>query len=234
MKGWMLAFLLLTAFVGGSARAQTEMTEVSPPEPANPEESPSDPETKASDGSSGPPFQPGMDWQLTWDMSYGLGDTNTFADNYSFRGASLNGLYNFRPGMSAGMSVGWHVLDERQVGVTATRDSITVTGTQIRTVNFVPLLAQFEYALPLPIADGARLALRLGLGGVYMERRFEVGILIDRSQSEWGFGLSPAVDLVIPTKSTALVAGLAYNLAVESGEIETQQYLNFRVGFRFD
>lgn len=223
-RRWAAAAATSALLSSAPAWAQTRLSEVDPPD-----------ERLDSPGarSASPPFERGLDWLLGWNMSVGTFDTFDFASNYSFRGGALEARYRLRPDLAVGVSAAWHVLDEREVDVTATRGRITVTGTQIRTLNFVPLLARATYGLPDLLGEGTEVWGTLGLGAYYIEKQLEVGLFSERDTS-WHFGLAPELGASVRVQEdVAVFVSTAWNFVFESGPTSDQSYLNFNVGFSF-
>jgi outer membrane receptor protein involved in Fe transport len=222
--------LVLTVLLAAStpAWAQVEMTEVPAPGTEAPAATPSPESMKSAPR----PWQPGLAWLIGWNMSLGTFDTFTFASNYSFRGVSLEARYELKPNLALGVSGAWHVLEEREEDVTATQGPRTVTGTQIRTLNFVPILARATYTLPDFLGDGTELWGALGLGTYYIEKQLEVGLFGNRDTS-WHFGIAPEIGAAAEIGvDYSIFVSTAWNFAFESGPTSTQSYVNFNIGFK--
>ncbi len=218
--------LILFAVLGLPAVASAQVQTSTVPAPAMAEDA-----QRANAKPKDSEFKPGLGWLIAWNMSLGVGDTFDFASNYSFRGVSLEARYALVPKLSIGIRGAWHVLDEKEDDVTATRGTATVTGTQIRTVNFVPILATFTYTLRDLLMLDSQLWFSLGVGTYYIERELVVGLFSNRD-TQWHFGLAPEIGLGLPVSRQMLVfTSVVFNVALESDTIGTQSYFNFNIGF---
>ncbi|MEJ2541380.1 MAG: outer membrane beta-barrel protein [Gemmatimonadota bacterium] len=173
--------------------------------------------------------QPG-DWM--WNLQYstvlGAGDTKDFADGFSWRGVTVDAQRVLRPGLSVGISTGWHVLNEETSG-TLVLDQGSITGTAFRSVNSFPILATADYSF------GGSGALQpfvgAGVGTYWIQNRTEAGVFaID--DDNWHFGLMGEAGLALRQgRGSAFTLSARYNYGFEANGIE-RPYWTFSAGYR--
>ncbi|MGI9627920.1 MAG: hypothetical protein ACR2QM_13875 [Longimicrobiales bacterium] len=160
-------------------------------------------------------------------LSQSLSDTKDFASELSFRNAGLETRYMASEGLSFGVSFSWSVFHEQIEGQEDLAQlPVTITGTQFRTVNTLPLLVTaHKYFGAAP--QQTRPYVGVGLGTAWTQRRLDIGVL-SADNASWGFAAVPEVGLLIP-----LSAGL--DLAVHGKYLWTSsdpgaQTVSFGIG----
>jgi hypothetical protein len=162
---------------------------------------------------------------ISYNVSIPLGDTKDFAGDTSWRGATLEARWTVSDFFTFGGLIGWHVLNDRTAepydldgldideleGVGG-----TITGTQLRYLNTVPLLVTGHYYLN----EGGlvRPYVGSGVGFYYAERRVDIGV---RSFNDDGlyFGLAPEVGVAFPLGNVIGLVSGRYHVAFASPSI---------------
>lgn len=172
-------------------------------------------------------------WNLQYSTVLPSGDaTTSYTDGFSWRGATIDMRRFSNDQLAVGLSVGWHVMDEKESG-TFQLENGAVTGTAFKYVNAVPVLATATYFAGSP--RGPRPFLGGGAGTYYVKNRTEAGIFaVD--DSNWHLGFMAEAGVLIPRPDgigdgTGLTLSARYNWALKSNDIE-RQYFTFSVGFQ--
>jgi len=177
-------------------------------------------------------------WTTNWEISKGVGDTGDFIESVNFRGISFDGRYFINENVTVGGFVSWNALYDKLKNLPPIEfedDGLVghVSGTQVHYLNVFPILANMHYFFD---ADGKiKPYAGIGLGGVYVEQRNDIGFRSFNSDS-FGFAAQPEIGVFIPFNS---YSGTGINLAVRylygssAGELKSLSMLNFAIGFGF-
>ena len=147
-------------------------------------------------------YKGGM-WSYTYDISFGLGETQEFIGATSFRGMSIAGSGFITDQISLGGSFGWHTFYERVAEVEefdfiddeGERVTGALAGTQYRYINSFPILATAKWYNKNPVFETFSFFAGLGVGTSIIKRRIEIGIFaID--ETKWHFTVAPEVGMV--------------------------------------
>jgi outer membrane protein W len=183
-------------------------------------------------------------WGITYQMSASSSlPTNSdsdvnFIEDYSFRGFGIDARYvaSRDAKYSIGFNVGWNVLNEKN-DFGSERNTISlgnadVTGTQLRYLNSVPLMANASYYFGS--RGGIRPYVGLNAGTYYIERRVDIGV-VGIVEDNWHFGWAPEVGLVVPLgrPEVALLTTIRYNWAFSAGGTGDQKYWGFNIGIAY-
>ncbi len=176
---------------------------------------------------------------ITYNMAIPSDKLNDYTGSTSWRGVALEGRWFTNKYISFGLSFGWNVFDERvsdPIHFESGNIGGTVSGTQIRSVNALPILATAYYYTGKP-RDKFRFYLGTGAGMYYIKQRLEIGLVAFESDN-WHFGLAPEAGVVIKlNREMALIVNGKYNYAFSSGESlsgdnsNTYAYWGINVGF---
>lgn len=131
------------------------------------------------------------DWVLlTYDVSFPVGDTGDFIDAVGWRGFGLEGRSFITDQINGGFVLGWHNLYQKSEDKTAQIDNVTISGTQARFIDFVPILAGVNYHF---FDRSYRIRPYVGVkGGLYwIKQRVEVGFIDVIVNRNWHVGLAP-------------------------------------------
>jgi hypothetical protein len=165
-------------------------------------------------------------WGLTWNLGLPTGDTKDYTDYFSLRGIGLEGRKYIKPDLTIGLSFQWQVFWEKVFGTTD-QNGFTVTGNQWRYLNFFPLLVN-AYKYWNDYGD-FRPYVGLNTGAYIIENRFEIGGRRIQ-ETNWHFGLAPAVGAQMPAGRLLGFFEVRYNYAFKSGDTPDQSYFNFIIG----
>ena len=163
-------------------------------------------------------------WGGSYSMSMPLSNTKDFNEGFSFRGVTIEGRKIINDNVSAGLSLGWHVMSDVQAG-TLELDNAALTGTFYTYTNSFPLFANAHYYLGEP--GGIRPFLGANIGTAIYEQRAEVG-QVAFTEDKWRFAVAPEAGVVIPL-GWYVRGFLSARYHYMTGS-PTQQYLSFNVG----
>ena len=124
---------------------------------------------------------------FTYDMAQPFGDLKEATPDFSWRGWSFSYRNLIRDQLSVGLSVGWQGFNRMESG-TYESGPVSATGTFIRRINAIPLMAIAH--MYTGESGGMRLYGGLGIGTFYMQERYEYGIFYFY-EDHWHFGLVP-------------------------------------------
>lgn len=166
---------------------------------------------------------------LLWDTVLPVGNTADYVGKFSPQGFSIDGRYSGFGELGLGVTMAWHVLEQRTRSTTSWQNA-TITGTQIREVSSSPFTFKISYAKRdlgkvIPYAG-------LGLGAARVFRRLDMGISSLSDQS-WHFAFVPELGVEVPMKSFSLLASTRFNYFVKGDGAPAQTYMNFSVGVGF-
>jgi len=166
-------------------------------------------------------------WGINYQVSIPTGNTRNFTDQISWRGVGIEGRGFVAERLAVGGSVSWNVFHEQGFR-TDTIESLTVSGTQFRDLNAVPILATAHYYFGdrngwRPYAGG-------GVGALYDHQRIELG-LFRHDQDTWHFALAPEVGIQFPYDRLMGYIGLRYNYAAPTSTLPQQSWLTIMIGF---
>jgi outer membrane protein len=168
---------------------------------------------------------------FTYSMGFGTGDLGSYIGQPSFRGATLDYRKFIQPSVGLGFDVGWNVFYEEMPYDTYTTGTVSYSGKQYRYSNHVPILLAADYFFKPgekmnPFAG-------LGIGTMYTLRNTDMN-LYTLEQENWSFVLRPEAGIWYEVKpGFGLMAVAKYYTGFEAGELETQSYFAFNVGFVF-
>jgi hypothetical protein len=155
---------------------------------------------------------------IDWGVSFPLGNTHDYIEAVGYRNFDIE-FRSFRSEkFSLGVSGGWHVFYD-EVSGTQLFPAGAVTGTQIRYLNAIPILATSHYYFGEPYARNQPY-LGLGVGATNVLQRFEIGVASIET-SNWHFALAPEVGVMMGTGTmgdTKIVIRSALHYAFASGE----------------
>jgi hypothetical protein len=176
---------------------------------------------------------------ITYDMSFPSDNLSDFIDETSFKGFGIEGRWFQSKNLSFGISFAWTVFDQRvDDPIQITQDGVngTVSGTQIRVVNSLPILATAHYYTGKR-RDKFRFYFGTGAGMYYIGQRLEIGLVAFESNN-WHFGLAPEVGVLLNfSRELTMILNTKYNYAFSAGETlgggddNTYAYWGINVGF---
>jgi hypothetical protein len=135
------------------------------------------------------------DWFLvTWDLSMGSGDTRDFISDVSWRGFGVESRSFVTDNLNLGFVLGWHNLYEKTTDAIEEIDNATISGTQVRYIDFIPVLASanfhfFDRTYRIRPYVGAK-------GGAYwVKQRVEIGLVDVVLNKNWHLGVAPEIGI---------------------------------------
>src|ERR1700741_2562497 len=131
----------------------------------------------------------GGNFVISYPISFPFGDLKDYIGATSFRGISLEFNKRQKPNLDIGLEASWHVFYERVAEKPYQIESATITSTQFRYTNAVPLLAQAKW-LKTSGSGKAMPYAGLGIGTTYIERATDFG-LYRLTNDAWQFCLRP-------------------------------------------
>jgi hypothetical protein len=166
---------------------------------------------------------------IAYSMAMPLGSSYDFASDYSFRGISFEYRYRIMPQFSVGGVIGWNIFDDKVKG-TFSRDTVTVTGTQLRWLDALTLCANMHYYLAmfkktLPFAG-------LELGAYYTSRYTDMGWWA-QTKDGWHFGLAPEIGTLVHAGSVSFAFSVKFKYLIETSDAPEEMFLGFNVGVGF-
>lgn len=165
---------------------------------------------------------------LNYSMAIPSQDLKEFIGEASFRGVEFSYLTFLDSNITVGASVAWNVFYERRANDQFKYETVTITGTQYRYTNSVPVyaLANYHFNTSKPTTFYAG----LGVGTIYSDRDVDFGIY-NYSVDAWQFALAPQAGFAHKINvNTALHFGARYNYAFKSSELDSQSFLSLNVG----
>ncbi len=168
---------------------------------------------------------------LNYNISIPTGNSADFISDASFRGASFE--YTYIPDDNFGIHFegGWNNFYEKFDEATYERGTMSITGTQYRYTESVPLFVGLNYFL-MPESFIKPYA-ALGLGTIYTEQRNDVGLYSFISNG-WQFGLKPELGAAINlSENTFLKLSAKYYYGFKTDHLNAQTYIAFNMGLAF-
>lgn len=176
-------------------------------------------------------------WTFSWPISMGIGATNEYIAETSFRGFAIDGRSFLTDNISVGGAWSWEVFDEIKRDLPPTEvviDGATghVTGTQYRYLNTIPIFVNSHYYTGQN--GGVRAYVGAGIGTVYVDQRTDIGLVTVQTK-KWRFGVQPEVGVFIPFGLTGTGVNLSakYRYATSAGDSEAVNMFSFGIGFGF-
>ncbi len=176
---------------------------------------------------------------MTYNMSFPTDKLSDFIDKTSFKGFGIEGRWFQNRNLSFGLSFAWTVFDQRvgdPIQIVKDGVSATVSGTQVRVVNSIPILATFHFYTGRR-RDGFRVYFGVGAGTYYIMQRLEIGLVAFESNN-WHLGVAPEGGVLLSfSREFTMIANVKYNYAFSAGESlgggddNTYAYWGLNVGF---
>lgn len=164
---------------------------------------------------------------LSYNTAMPLGETQDFIDAYSWRGVSMEWRWFLQEQLSAGIFFGWNVFYKKLTDDFEFENG-ALSGTQLRTVNALPILAtgHYYFASELEFRPYAG----LGIGTYRTLQNTTIGIF-EVENNKWQFGFAPSVGATFPVGYN-LMANLEvrYNYAAKAGDALNHSYLGINLG----
>ena len=165
---------------------------------------------------------------ISYNTSLTIGETNDYISRFSWRGFGIDGKYFINDNMTLGWTTGWNTFYEPVSG-SFTEGTQTLTGTQYRYINTIPILMTYNFFLN---EDGEiQPFFGIAAGTYWIERKTTAG-LFSSTKDNWHFGLTPEVGILFPMNlQSNFYVTVRYNNAFPSNDSITYSYLGFNFGF---
>jgi len=165
-------------------------------------------------------------WKMTYDVAIPFAATKDFTDHFSWRGFTLDGDRLLDDNLAVGFGFSWQVFVEKETDAQIIRDQALITGTQVRYINTMPLLARVSYYKELDMVEPYFTA---GIGTAWQEERTDIGTWAITSTA-WQFALAPEIGVIIPAGPTYVTLKVKYMQSFKTQSQEGLSYLNFGLG----
>lgn len=166
-------------------------------------------------------------WGMEYMVSSSSGDTKDFANQFSWRNFGIEGRYQLKDNISAGLYFAWNVFAEQTDTVITAFQGFDVSGVQYRYVNAFPMMATAHYYFGQ--RRGIRPYVGTGLGTIYSEYRLEIGTVAFVA-NQWHLAFAPEIGVIIPINWNArAMLNARYNYGLKANNI-TLSYWTIGVG----
>lgn len=157
-----------------------------------------------------------------------LGGTADFTNNISPRGVDFEVQKFLQEDLSVGFGIGWNMFRQKIVDETFQVDDLTITGTQFRYTNIVPLNVNVKKYF---VGQGNTFPyVGMGIGTSYNQKRNEIGVY-ELTEDKWLFNLAPEVGMLYDLNYRSyLSVKVKYNYSPKAGDFDSMSYLSLGVG----
>src|SRR6187397_1442830 len=168
----------------------------------------------------------------SYSIAMPTGNLSDYIGQTSFRGISFEWNTRIKPNVELGLESGWNVFYEKVGEKVYTEGTASVSGTQYRYTNAVPIIAGAKYHFKndskIKPYGG------VGLGTVYVDRDTDLGMYRISTQ-EWQFSVRPELGIryELGGQGTALQIGAKYYANSETDNLDGQPFVAINIGFVF-
>ncbi len=167
--------------------------------------------------------------RMSYAISQGVGNTGDFTSMTSWLGYHLEFGHQVHRNQYFGFETGWITLYDELPKHTQEFGTRTVTATQFRYFNTIPILAKYTYRLG-DVQSEFRPFVAGAAGISWSERQTEVGI-VSFYNSEWPVTLAPEIGFTYDVGGTSLLTVSAfYNYQFARGALPAANILGIRIG----
>ena len=170
---------------------------------------------------------------ITWEPTIAVGDAGDYLSRPGYYGIGLDGRAFQTDHLAWSLAVSWQVLYETtsdllQIG------NVTITGTQVRYFEFVPVLAGANYHF-LGRKNRVRPFVGLGAGAYRVKQRFEIGSVNFVLNQDWHFGLAPEAGFTFLTTDMELYGFVSskFNYVFSRDDSIDYTYVTIRLGIMY-
>lgn len=164
-------------------------------------------------------------------ISVPTGNTGDFIGEASYRGASFEYTYVPDDHIALHFEGGWNNFYEKIDKATYEYKTASITGTQYRYTESVPLFLGVHYLI-LPEAIIKPYA-GLSIGLMYTDKRNDVGMYSIMSDS-WQFGFKPEAGVAVELgENTYLKLSAKYYQTLKTNDLVAQSFIGFNMGLAF-
>ncbi len=166
---------------------------------------------------------------ISWSSAIGTGNTSDFVSGFQARGISLEYRGRVNTNFLWGVNVGYNVLAEGG-DETLFFDHSQVNGVWGRTINTVPVYLAAYYEFGPYNARSGRFYVAMNAGTAWLEQRTALA-LYTVEQDNWHVAFAPEVGYHLPWDSFVGHVSMRWNYMLEAGDIDSQSWIEFRIGF---
>lgn len=170
-------------------------------------------------------------YYLNYSPSIPLGKTKDYVEDMSWRGFGFGFSKFVNDNVSVGLDISWSTYNKLIKNETFYYDNLTITGTQNKYINTVPVHATVLGYLG---EDLFKFTVGMGIGTSWTEKITDIGTfsIID---SKWQFSFAPEVGVIYPiTDHIAPYFKVKYYYSTKNKDFESVSHLNFIIGFTFN
>jgi opacity protein-like surface antigen len=165
---------------------------------------------------------------LQYSVAIPTGNLKDYVAKTSWRGLNFDYRASISDNFAAGFSAGYQLFYEKRSNATITEGTITLTGTQFRYINLVPVTVNATYYFnPGQIFSPY---VGLGAGTIYRETSLDVG-LYNFSNESWHFALRPEAGLIYePEPGVGVMFNVKYMNGFKTSKAEASNYFSVNTG----
>jgi hypothetical protein len=172
----------------------------------------------------------GMWIVMTYEPSIAVGDAGDFVDEPGWYGAGLEWRSFKSDHVAWSLSASWQTMymTTRDLII---MDNVTIGGTQVRYLEFIPLTVGLEYQ---PLGRRSRFRPYLGVAGgaYYVKQRMEIGTVELIINKNWQAGVvgQAGISFLTPNMDIYGFIGADYNYVFSRGGSIDYTYVTMRLG----
>jgi hypothetical protein len=169
-------------------------------------------------------------FMMTYDPSMAVGDTKDFVSNLGYFGFGVEGKTFRNANLAWGFVAEWHNMYEK-TSETAQVDNVTITGTQRRFLDSIPLLLGAYYHLGSR-KNRIRPYGAIKAGPYWIYQRLEVGTVKINITRGWHLGVAPEVGITFLTPDLDLygLVSADFNYVFSREDSIDFTYLSLSIG----
>ena len=165
---------------------------------------------------------------VNYTPSIPMGQTNSYIDNFSWRGIGFEHRHYIDALLTVGVNFGWQVYNKKLENYTEYFDNGVLYANQYRYINTYPIMATVHYHL-WP-EKYFRPYFGSGIGVYNIHKVTEMGLYTSSSRT-WNFGIAPEVGVLYDLSTDInLIAGITYNYGFKTSNSDAYSALNFKIG----
>jgi hypothetical protein len=167
---------------------------------------------------------------FTYNTALPTGEMRDFITDFSWLGFTFESKWFIRGSdrLTLGFNLSWQSFYQRAQG-TWTIENVTVTGTQQRYIDAVPIMLTSN----IHFGDWIRPYVGLQAGGAWVLQRLAVGINV-YDESKWHWALAPNLGLLIPVGNIYLAVDSKYYYIFPASDTSSFAYWTYSAGLAFD
>ncbi len=174
----------------------------------------------------------GVVWfMMTWEPSIAVGETADFIDSPGYIGFGVEGRSFETGNLAWTVSVAWHNMYQTTDDLIHF-DNVTISGTQVRYLDFVPLLLGTDYHF---LDRGSRIRPFVGVaGGAYwVNQKMDIGTVEVIFDKRWHVGVAPEVGITFLTPDLEFYGFISsdFNYIFSRGDSTDYTYVTVKLGF---